>query len=91
VKSLDELAPDNFHNELMTLKLNITASTQQLYMRPGPIENKSLLAKGNFIKLTPNLMEHYDYEAVSYDVWKYLYAWYSADWSIARFLKAYQG
>lgn len=36
-----------------------------LYTRPGPIQNAPLLQKDNYLKLIPNLMEHYDYEAMN--------------------------
>ena len=34
--------------------------------------------------LRENLIERFDYLAVPQAVWKYLYAWYSADWCISR-------
>jgi len=37
--------------------------------------------------LKPNLMEHHDYEALPVGLWRHLYSWYSADWSIVRFLR----
>lgn len=37
--------------------------------------------------LRPGLMEHHDYVCVGGDIWKYLYSWYSGDWSIVRYLK----
>lgn len=37
--------------------------------------------------LKENIIEHFDYEAVSPDVWKHLYSWYSTDWCIMRYIK----
>jgi hypothetical protein len=37
--------------------------------------------------LKPNLIEHFDFEAVSPAVWRYIYSWYSADWCIMRQIK----
>jgi hypothetical protein len=39
------------------------------------------------MNLKENIVEHFDFEAVSPCVWKYLYSWYSADWCIMRNLK----
>jgi DUSP domain len=39
------------------------------------------------MNLKENLVEHFDFEAVSPAVWKYIYSWYSADWCIMRYLK----
>jgi len=39
------------------------------------------------MNLKENLIEHFDFEAVSPAVWKYLYSWYSSDWCIMRLLK----
>ena len=40
--------------------------------------------------LQKGLLEHYDYVAVSRDVWKCLFAWYGCDWSIIKELKLNQ-
>ncbi len=58
---------NDFQSELHSLKFQNwqNASVSQLYQRPGQIKNIGLLQKGNCLKLIPNLMEHYDYEAVS--------------------------
>ena len=32
-------------------------------------------------------MEHFDFIAVSAEVWMHLYSWYSSDWTVARFMK----
>ena len=39
------------------------------------------------MNLKENLVEHFDFEAVSPAVWRYLYSWYSADWCVMRYLK----
>jgi len=39
------------------------------------------------MNLKDNLVEHFDFEAISPAIWKYLYSWYSADWCIMRLLK----
>lgn len=41
--------------------------------------------------LKPNLIEHHDYVALPADIWRHIYAWYSADWSIVRFLRKDSG
>ncbi len=42
---------------------------------------------GRSMNLKDNIVEHFDFEAVSPAVWKYLYSWYSSDWCIMRNLK----
>ena len=37
--------------------------------------------------LKDNLVEHFDFIAVSAEVWRLLYSWYSSDWCVARLLK----
>ncbi len=37
--------------------------------------------------LKENIIEHFDFEAVQQEVWRYLYSWYSADWCIMRNLR----
>ena len=64
-----------------------TSNTLNLYARPGMIENNSLLQKSNCVLLKPNLIEHHDFIALPMAIWKYIYAWYSCDWSIVRFLQ----
>jgi hypothetical protein len=58
-----------------------------LYAKPSAVENASLLIKGNSMCLKPNLMEHHDYVGLPQEVWRHITAWYSADWTIVRFLK----
>jgi len=48
---------------------------------------RCLLKNGKSMNLKENIIEHFDYEAISPEVWKYLYSWYSADWCILRYLK----
>ena len=37
--------------------------------------------------LKDGLIEHFDYEVVSEEVWNHFYSWYSADWCISRYIK----
>lgn len=37
--------------------------------------------------LKENIIERFDFEVVSPEVWKHLYSWYSADWCIMRYIK----
>jgi hypothetical protein len=46
-----------------------------------------LLKDGRSMNLKDNIVEHFDFEAVSTAVWKYIYSWYSADWCIMRNIK----
>jgi hypothetical protein len=46
-----------------------------------------LLKDGRSMNLKDNIVEHFDFEAVSPSVWKYIYSWFSADWCIMRVLK----
>ena len=39
------------------------------------------------MNLKDNIIEHFDFEAVSPAVWRLIYSWYSADWCIMRVLK----
>jgi hypothetical protein len=48
---------------------------------------RPLLKEGRSMLLKENLVEHFDFVAVSAEVWKHIYSWYSADWSIVRYLK----
>ena len=48
---------------------------------------RMLLKDGRSMNLKDNIVEHFDFEAVSPCVWKYIYSWYSADWCIMRTLK----
>jgi len=58
-----------------------------VYESPGMITNKELLLDTKIIQLKENLIEHFDYEVVSKDVWQRLYSWFSADYCISRFLE----
>ena len=64
-----------------------TSNTLNLYQRPGPIENQSLLQEKNSMLLKGDLIEHHDFVALPGSIWKRLFAWYSADWSIMRMLR----
>ena len=59
------------------------------YKKPDTIKNGDLLVEGGEkgIVLKDNLNMNYDFVAVSGETWKHLYAWYSADFSICRFMK----
>eukprot|EP00347_Sterkiella_histriomuscorum_P022613 403337823 len=79
----------NFMNELINLK-KITPTSINLpesYEKPGMIINKLLLRDGRSMNLKENIIEHHDFEAVSVNVWRHLYSWYSSDWCIMRYLK----
>ncbi len=39
------------------------------------------------MRLKSNLVEHFDYEVVSAEIWAYIYSWYSADFCISRLMK----
>ena len=64
-----------------------TSNNLNLYSRPGPVENHDLLQKRNCLHLKNNLIEHHNYVALPPEIWKHIYSWYSADWSIVRFLR----
>lgn len=48
---------------------------------------RSLLNDGRSMNLKENIIEHFDFEAVSPAVWRFIYSWYSADWCIMRQIK----
>lgn len=58
--------------------------SKNLYARPQVVNNSGLLKDGRSMNLKENIIEHFDFEAVSPSVWKYIYSWYSADWCIMR-------
>ena len=68
---------------------------EQLYNKPGPICNEVLLRNQSQAKasvghsglLKENLVLHFDYVYVTKEVWNHLYSWYSADYTIFRYLK----
>ena len=64
-----------------------TSNNLNLYSRPGAVENHDLLQKRNCLLLKNNLIEHHNYVALPPLIWKHIYSWYSADWSIVRFLR----
>lgn len=41
-----------------------------------------------YLFLKDDLIEHFDYEAMPYEVWKYLKAWYDSDLTLLRFVKS---
>ena len=95
---MDEQAKDDENNQAVSLARVVpsiknsgvtmrTSNNLNLYSRPGPVENHDLLQKRNCLLLKNNLIEHHNYVALPPDLWKHIYAWYSADWSIVRFLK----
>ena len=40
-----------------------------------------------YLFLKDDLIEHFDYEAVSVEVWRHLKAWYECDVNLLRFIK----
>jgi len=58
-----------------------------MYDKPGPINNSPLIRDGRSMLLKDNLVENFDFIAVSAEVWRYLYSWYCSDWCVARLLK----
>jgi hypothetical protein len=49
--------------------------------------HRYLLESIKRLNLKEGLIEHYDFEAVSSQVWRHLFSWYQTDWSIARMMK----
>lgn len=45
------------------------------------------MKEGRSSELKDNLIEHFDFVAVSAEVWKHMYSWYSSDWTVVRFVK----
>jgi hypothetical protein len=45
------------------------------------------LKEGKGAELKENLVEHFDFVAVSCEVWRHLYSWYSSDMTVVRFMK----
>jgi hypothetical protein len=56
-------------------------------MKPNTLNFRSLLKDGRSMSLKENIIEHFDFEAVTPGVWRLLYSWYSADWCVMRLLK----
>ncbi|TNV82814.1 hypothetical protein FGO68_gene5812 [Halteria grandinella] len=82
-----------------TLKQINHARNFSMYDKPGPISNEHLLLdrKAHFIDkskktvfaqphyyLKYDLIEHFDYEVVSQELWTHLQSWYGADYVIPR-------
>jgi hypothetical protein len=43
--------------------------------------------KNMYVMVKDNLIEHFDYVAVTPDVWAFLRAWYDFDFSLLRYIK----
>jgi hypothetical protein len=54
-----------------------------VYEKPKMIKNESLF-DGNTNRLKHDIVEHFDYQVVTEDVWKYLVSWYDCDFKICR-------
>ena len=68
---------------------------ESFYSKPGPITNKDLLEEGNLAKsacgdsgkLKKNMVLHFDFVYVDKETWQHLYSWYSADYTVFKYLK----
>ncbi len=49
-------------------------ATTTFYDKPGKIENIHLLDSD--LKLLPSVVEHFDFEVVSFEVWAHFDSWY---------------
>ena len=73
--------------------LNIQMPASNVYyMRPKSINNKVLLLDessnhAQYLFLKEDLIEHFDYEAVELEIWRYFKAWYECDFTLLRFIK----
>ena len=56
------------------------------YKRPGPINNDSLHYNDSHL-LRNNLMEHYDFETVTPEVWRLLQAWYGIEFGLIPIIR----
>jgi len=75
----------------------VKKQAMQLYESPGRIENwyfyqylllfRVLIKPGKGNHLKPNLIEHFDYEAVTKDVWLRLNSWFSCDFAVCRLIR----
>mmetsp|Transcript_21511 Transcript_21511/g.20670 ORF Transcript_21511/g.20670 Transcript_21511/m.20670 type:complete len:142 (-) Transcript_21511:24-449(-) len=82
------LAEHDQENEAQNRVSNISQYQQSLYEKPQIIVNEGIVdAKKHSVLLKENLIEHFDYESLTEEVWKHLYSWYSADYCIMRLLK----
>lgn len=78
------------HDKKDDQKKEYNEANAMKYEKPGIISNKDLMVEEGPMKgqtLKPELVEHFDFVVVSCEIWKHLYAWYSADQPIVRFLK----
>ena len=46
-----------------------------------------MIKDGKTSALKADLVDHFDYEAVSQPVWSHLYSWYSADYCVFRYMR----
>ena len=62
------------------------------YEKPGPIRNWPLLSRQDTKRLRANIVEHFDFQIVCPQVWRYLFSWYTCDHKVCRrFIKDDQG
>ena len=61
---------------------------RRIYKYPGPVKNAELIVPGQSMNLRENLLEFHDYVALPNSLWRCIYAWYGADYSIERYLVA---
>jgi DUSP domain len=71
-QSLHDIASDNESYDGATT----------FYDKPNKIENIHLLDSD--LKLLPSVVEHFDFEVVSFDVWQHFDSWYQSDHKICR-------
>lgn len=100
VKSLSVSLSNINRNRKSFEATNSALKTNMHYKKPAMIRNQALLKNPSqqhnqaqkhvnhlFISLKDELIEHFDYQAVSNDVWTYLKAWYDCDFPILRYVK----
>jgi hypothetical protein len=83
------------HNPSKTAKNNDYC----LYDKPSMIANEYVFLhftlfrdllldpKSSNTRLKGDIIEHFDYEVVSQEVWYHLYSWYSADYCLFRWVQ----
>lgn len=83
---VEEIKFDNLLQEIQKFKKNyFTGDKKKVnYRYPGMIVNQNLLRGKDSGCLKQSLIEHHDFEAVSAEIWKYLYSWYSCDKMLER-------
>ena len=57
-----------------------------VYRHPGKIINYPLL-RGAGGDLKKSIVEHHDFEGVSFNIWKYISSWYGYDYVVERQIK----